>query len=72
MQNIVTQIAQKSRVLADLIRSLEAAKGDPNTPQEEIEAIEDKVWDLEEEIAQLEDDLEADEDAEREGRHGWA
>lgn len=72
MQNagkLAAQIRQKSQELAQAQKVLDGFKADPDSTIEEIEAQEDRVYDLEDDIAELEDQLEAL--SQGDGPHGW-
>lgn len=74
MSNIATlsaQLANRSRELAEARRQLEAVKDDDSISDELYMTLEDAVYDLEDEITYLEEQIEAEEANDREGRHGW-
>lgn len=72
MQNagkLAAQIRQKSQELVQAQKILDAFKADPDSTSDEIESQENKVYDLEDDIAELEDQLEAL--SQGDGPHGW-
>lgn len=67
---LAAQINTLSQELVQARKVLDSFKGDPESSIEEIEAQEDKVYDLEDAIAELEDQL--DTLGQGDGPHGWA
>ena len=67
--NLSAQLAKEVQKLSSLRHELDAVKNDPTISDEEYTELEDMVFDCEDHILWLEEQLEAE--SMHEGRHGW-